>query len=161
DGEHVAGREHEVLLATELHLGPAVLAVEDDVALLDVKRDALLAVLVPVTRADREYLALLRLLLGGVRDHQAGSGGLLGLKRLDHDAVAKRLNGNLGGGRRHDRTSPSDLDDSAEEATSGLPSRVSDLSRRIGTLKGRVPTRNSMQVCRDSQHEPRRRSDGM
>ena len=56
-------------------------------------------------RAHGEDVALLGLLLGGVRDDQAGGRGLLGLERLDHDAVLERLDGNLGGGR-HDPTSP-------------------------------------------------------
>ena len=56
-------------------------------------------------RAHGEDDALLGLLLGGVRDDQAGGGGLLGVERLDHNAVLERLDGNLGGGR-HDPTSP-------------------------------------------------------
>ena len=42
---------------------------------------------------DGDDLALLRLLLGGVRDDQAGSRGLLGVERLDDDAVLERLDG--------------------------------------------------------------------
>jgi len=89
-GEHVAGREDEELVCTELHLGPAVLAVQDAVADGDVERDAV-AVVVDATGADRHDLALLGLLLGGVRDDQATCGGLLGLDLLDDDAVFERL----------------------------------------------------------------------
>mgnify|MGYP006961463007 CR=1 FL=1 len=64
-----------------------------DVADGDVQRHAV-ALVVDATRAHREDLALLRLLLGGVRDDQAGGGGLLGLERLDDDAVLERLERN-------------------------------------------------------------------
>ena len=90
DGEHVAGGEDEVLLAGVLHLGAAVLAVDDLVADGDVERDAV-AVVVDATRADRQDLALLGLLLGGVRDDQAGGRGLLGVEGLDDDAVLEGL----------------------------------------------------------------------
>src|SRR5690606_16699524 len=66
DREQVASGEHQVLLTVVLDLGAAVLAVEDDVALLDVQRDALVALVVPAARAHGQDLALLRLLLGGV-----------------------------------------------------------------------------------------------
>src|ERR1700710_144667 len=92
DGEHVACREDEVLLAGVLDLGAAVLAVDDLVADLDVERHAL-AVVVDPTRADREDLALLGLLLRGVRDDQAGGRRLLGLEGLDDDPVLERLDG--------------------------------------------------------------------
>src|SRR3954469_16950405 len=85
DREHVAGRENQVLLTGVLDLGTAVLAVENGVADLDVERDPLLAVVVEPARADSEDLALLRLLLGGVRDDQAGGRRLLGVERLDDD----------------------------------------------------------------------------
>src|SRR6185437_301296 len=92
DREQVARRQDEVLLVVVLDLGAAVLAVEDDVALLDVELDAL-AVL-PAARAHGQDDALLRLLLGGVRDDEAGGSGLLGVERLDDDAVLERLDGN-------------------------------------------------------------------
>src|SRR5215471_16450744 len=87
DGQHVAGGQHEV---ADAH----------------VHRDALGACVVEPARTDRKNLALLGLLLGGVRDDQAGRGGLLGFERAHHDPVFKRLENNLGGGR-HDLTSPS------------------------------------------------------
>jgi hypothetical protein len=64
------------------------------------------ALVVETARTDREDLALLGLLLRGVRDNEPGRGDLLGLQRLDHDTVLERLENNLGGGR-HDLTSPS------------------------------------------------------
>src|SRR3954447_14208854 len=97
DGEDVARREHEVLLAGVLDLGAAVLAVEDDVADLDVQRETV-AVVVDATRADREDGALLGLLLGGVRDDDARGSGGLGLVGLYDDAVLERLDADLGGG---------------------------------------------------------------
>src|SRR4051812_34171319 len=94
DGEDVTGGEDEELLAAVLDLGAAVLAVEDRVADLDVERDPLLALVVEAARADRQDLALLGLLLGGVRDDQAGGRRLLGVERLDDDPVLERLDGN-------------------------------------------------------------------
>src|SRR6266542_1862338 len=89
DGEHVAGGEDQVVLAAVLDLGAAVLGVDDGVADLDVERHPG-AVLEPA-RADRDDLALLGLLLGGVRDDDAGGGRLLALTGLDDDAVLERL----------------------------------------------------------------------
>src|SRR5215472_3399116 len=130
DREHVAGREHQVLLARVLHFRAAVLAVQHHVAHGDVERNALARV-VDATWADREDLALLGLLLRGVRDNQPGRGDLLCLKRLDHDAVLERLENNLGGGR-HDLTSPSEKRVTVSclrgDQERSLPSRVSDLA---------------------------------
>src|ERR1700722_19292920 len=102
--EDVAGREHQVLLARVLDLGAAVLAVQHYVADFDVDGYAH-ALVVYTTRTNRDDLALLGLLLRGVRDHEPGRGNLLGLERLDDDAVLERLKNNLGGGR-HYLTSP-------------------------------------------------------
>src|SRR3954451_20784382 len=57
DGEQVAGREHEVLLAAVDDLGAAVLGVDDDVADLDVERHAL-AVVVDAAGAHGDDRAL-------------------------------------------------------------------------------------------------------
>src|SRR5947208_7505075 len=57
DREDVARRQHEVLLAGVLDLGAAVLAVEDDVADLDVERDTV-AVVVDPAGTDGEHGAL-------------------------------------------------------------------------------------------------------
>src|SRR6201986_4525908 len=81
DREDVAGGEHQVLLAGVLDLGAAVLRVEDRVADLDVDRDAV-ALVVDPAGADGEDGALLRLLLGGVGDHDARRRGGLSLVRL-------------------------------------------------------------------------------
>ena len=97
DGEDVAGGQDEVLVAAVLDLGAAVLAVEDDVADGDVERNAV-AVVVDAARADGEDGALLGLLLGGVRNDDAGGGGRLGLVGLHDDAVLERLDADLGGG---------------------------------------------------------------
>ena len=56
----------------------------------DVQRDAV-AVVVDAARTDREDLALLGLLLGGVGDDQAGRRGLLRVERLHDDAVLEGL----------------------------------------------------------------------
>ena len=61
------------------------------------ERDAV-AVVVDAAGTDRQDLALLGLLLGGVRDDETGRGGLLGLDGLDDDAVFERLDGNRHGG---------------------------------------------------------------
>src|SRR6185437_8753070 len=106
DGEYVASGEHEVLLARVLHLGAAILAVQHHVADLDIDRHALGSRVVEATRTNRKDFALLGLLLGGVRDHQAGCRGLLRFERANHDPVFERLDNYFGGGR-HDLTSPS------------------------------------------------------
>src|SRR5664280_2029977 len=128
DRQHVPGGQDQVLLAGVLDLGAAVLAVEDGVADPDVERDPLLALVVPAAGADREDGALLGLLLGGVRDHDAGRGGGLGLVGLHHDAVFARLDAYFGGGR-HDLTSPSfDGCRRMRSCTGVLPSRGSGAS---------------------------------
>src|SRR5215472_4502788 len=104
--EHVAGGEHEVLIACVLHFGAAVLAVKHDIANLDVHRNALGASVVEPAWSNGDDFAFLWLLLGGVRDYEPGRGGLLGIERAHNDPVVKRLDNNLGGGR-HDLTSPS------------------------------------------------------
>src|SRR5882757_7180280 len=89
-GEDIGLAQNEQILPVDLDLGPAVLAVEDLVALLDIQRDAL-AVLVELSVADCEDLALLRLLLGGLgKDDATGSGQLL-LDRLHDQAIAQGL----------------------------------------------------------------------
>jgi hypothetical protein len=83
---------------------------------------------VEATRAHRKDFALLGLLLGGVRDHKSGRGGLLRLKRADHDSVFERLDYYFGGGR-HNLTSPSGKANGeiAREGERGrLSSRVPD-----------------------------------
>src|SRR3954453_2480817 len=98
DGEEVARGQDEVVLAAVAHLGAAVLRVDDHVADAHIERDAV-AVVVDAAGADGDDGALLGLLLGGVRDDQAGGGGGLGLVGLDHDPVLQRLDADLGSGR--------------------------------------------------------------
>src|SRR6185437_12368464 len=76
DREHVAGGKHKVLIACVLHFGAAVLAVQHDIANLDVHRNALGASVVEPAWSNGDDLALLWLLLGGVWDHEPGRGGL-------------------------------------------------------------------------------------
>src|SRR6185503_11737172 len=89
DGEDVLLADDEELVLIELELGPGVLAVEDLLADLDVHRLAL-AVVEDAARADGEDLALLRLLLRGVRQDQAALRHLLARRRLHDDPVAER-----------------------------------------------------------------------
>src|SRR4051812_19392895 len=101
--EHVTGGKDEVLVGAVLDLGAAVLGEDDGVTLLDVQRQPL-AVLEPAG-ADGENGALLGLLLGGVRDHDAGRRGLLGFQHRHDDAVLERLDVDFGG-RGHDLPPP-------------------------------------------------------
>src|SRR5690349_21886892 len=90
-GEHAhdVGLLHDQeLLAVELDLGAGPLAEQHAVADLDVERDQL-AVLVAPARADADDLALLRLLLRGVRDDDAAGGLLLGLDAAHDHAVVQ------------------------------------------------------------------------
>src|SRR3954454_17854105 len=93
DREDVAARQDQQVLAVDGDLGAAVLRVQDGLALLDVERDQVAGVLGALAGADGEDLALLRLLLGGVGDDEAGRGRLLGLVGLHDDAVIERLQG--------------------------------------------------------------------
>ena len=89
-GEHLALLEHDQVLVVDLDLLARVLLVEDAVADRDVHGDALPGV-VALARADRNDLALLRLLLRRVRDHDPARQHLLLVQRLDHQAVVQRL----------------------------------------------------------------------
>src|ERR1700746_3333797 len=74
--EPIRRAKDQVLVGAALDLGPAVLGEDDLVALLQVHRNEL-AVLVPGARADCEDAAALRLLLRGVRKHDAARRRLL------------------------------------------------------------------------------------
>src|SRR5712691_2471956 len=144
DRQYVPCGQDQVLLAGVLHLGAAVLRVEDGLADLHVERDPLGAVLVPAAGAHGDDRALLGLLFRGVRNHDAGSRRRLGLVGLDHDPVLQRLDGDLGCGG-HDLSPPPDgvMDQGCVgvRARAGLPSRCQPESRLvIGTLLMRVPT---------------------
>src|SRR6266508_4186305 len=94
DGQDVASREDQVLLPLDLDLGTAVLRVDDAVADLDVDRHPL--PLLETARTHRHDLALLRLLLGRIGDHDAGDRRLLLLLGLDDDPVLQGLQVELG-----------------------------------------------------------------
>src|SRR5262249_46669370 len=91
----LAGAEHaedlvlaqdHVLRAVDLHVGAAVLADQDAIALLHLDGDAL-AVLGQAARAHGDDLALLRLLLRGVGDDDAAPNGLLLLDTANEQPV--------------------------------------------------------------------------
>src|SRR5262245_16164440 len=87
--QHVVFAQDDVLRAVDLHIGPAVLADEDTVALLHFHGDAL-AFLGHAAGADGDDLALLRLLLGGVRNDDPASLHLLLLDSTNQDPVGER-----------------------------------------------------------------------
>src|SRR3954454_18099151 len=89
-GQDVALAQDQQVLAVDHDLRAAVLRVQDLVALGDVERDAL-AVVVELAVADRQDLALLRLLLGSVRKDDAGSSRRVLLDSLDDQAIAQGL----------------------------------------------------------------------
>src|SRR3954451_1803614 len=90
-GEDVRFAKDEQVLAVDVDLGAAVLGVEDLFALRDVERDALVALVVPAAVAHGDDLALLRLLLGGVGEHDAAGGRGLLLDRPHDEPVAQGL----------------------------------------------------------------------
>src|SRR6476661_7767346 len=88
-GQDVALAKHEQVLTVDLDLRAAVLAVEDLVALAHIEGAAL-----PVLDravADRDHLALLRLLLRGVGEDETAGGRRLLLDRLNDQPIAKWL----------------------------------------------------------------------
>src|SRR5579875_1251119 len=90
-GQHVGLAEDEELLAVHLDLGAAVFAVQDLVALGDVQRGPLAGVLVDLAVANGQDLALLGLLLGGVRQDDPTRGGLLLLDCPHDQPIAEGL----------------------------------------------------------------------
>src|ERR671928_546772 len=115
-GEHVRLTQDQQVLAVDLDLGAAVLGVEDLVALRDVERGALAGVLVDLAVADGKDLALLGLLLRGVREDDARGRRLLLLDRLDDQAIAEGL-------ELHVVTS----------------TEIVEPAEHVGTRRGRVP----------------------
>src|SRR5207302_9326263 len=83
--------DDEEALDVDLDLGAAVLAVEDLVASGAVRRDSLAGVLAQLAVADREDLALLGLLLGGVGKNDPTCSGLLLLDCPHDQPIAKGL----------------------------------------------------------------------
>jgi len=90
-GEHVGLAKDQQVLAVDLDLGTAVLAVEDRVAGGHVEGDALVPVLVETAVADGDDLALLGLLLGRVGEDEAAGGLLLLLDGADDQTIAEGL----------------------------------------------------------------------
>src|SRR5680860_865935 len=86
DCEHVTGGQDQKVLAVELDVGAAVLGVDDAVALGYVHRNEL-TLLGALARADGENGALLGLLLGRVRDHDAGRSGLFAFLGTHQNSV--------------------------------------------------------------------------
>src|SRR5216683_1606179 len=86
DREHVLFLHDQVLLVVDLHLGARVLAEENAIVGLHVQGDPL-AVLVHPPVAHRDDLALLGLLLRGIRNDDAALLDVLLLLALDEDAV--------------------------------------------------------------------------
>src|SRR4051812_43248584 len=89
-GEDVGFAEDEQVVSVHLHLGAAVLGVEDRVALRYVEGDAV-AVVVLGAVTDCKDLAALRLLLGGVGKNDPACRGLLLVEGLNDQPVAERL----------------------------------------------------------------------
>src|SRR6266540_684932 len=123
DGQNVASREDQVLLPLDLYLGPAVLRVDDAVADLDVDRHPL--PLLETARTHRHDLALLRLLLGRIGDHDAGDRRLLLLLGLDDDPVLQR-----------------ERKGSTSFRGEGQPAR--DMKRRAGVFPARFGSRSRL-----------------
>src|ERR671911_670393 len=90
-GDDVRLPQDEEILPVDGDLSAAVLAVEDLVTLADVERDPLLSLFVPLALAGRHDLALLGLLLRGVREDDPAGRGLLLLSCLDDHSIAKGL----------------------------------------------------------------------
>src|SRR5437016_12636399 len=88
--EHIRLAEDQVVVGADLDLGPAVLGEDDLVALSQVHRDEL-SVVVPGAGTDCEDAAALRLLLRGVRKHDAARRRLFLFEDLDDEAVTKWL----------------------------------------------------------------------
>src|SRR4051812_10375125 len=89
-GEAVDPRQNHKVLAFTGDLGAAVLGEKNLVTLEAVERDAL-AVVVELALADREHLALLRLLLRRVGKNDAGGRSGFLLDGLDDQAIAQGL----------------------------------------------------------------------
>src|SRR5437867_10496323 len=92
DSEDLLFADDHVLDIVDLDLGADVLADEDAVARLDVKRNPL-PLVVETARSDRHDLPLERLLFGRVGDDDAALHLLLGLDSLDQDTVVEWFHG--------------------------------------------------------------------
>lgn len=91
DGEDVIlPHQENLLVAVELEFVTRVAGENHRVANLDGQR-LLGAVLGGRAVTNGDDLALLRLILGGIREHDASGGRLLGFLPLDHHSIAQRL----------------------------------------------------------------------
>src|SRR5688572_16156441 len=88
DCEHFVFAHDEKFLTVELDLLPGILPEEDAVARLDVERDALPVVL-GFAVASRDDLALLRLLLGGIRDDDPADSLFAFVDARDDEAIVQ------------------------------------------------------------------------
>src|SRR5262245_30031858 len=88
DGEHVLLAQDQVLLVLELHVGAGVLPEQDPVASLHLERQPL-ALVGDLAVAGGDDLALLGLLLGGVRDDDPALPDLLLLHALHDEPVVQ------------------------------------------------------------------------
>src|SRR5690348_2064504 len=115
-GEYIGLTEDQQFLTVDLDLGAAVFAVQDLVALGDVRRDALAGVLADLAVPDGHDLALLGLFLRGVGQNDPAHGRFFLLDRAHNHAIAEGL-------ELHEIRPP-----------------VGARLRRFGTLGPRVPT---------------------
>src|SRR6267378_7425827 len=83
--EHIGLAKDQILVVVDGDFGAAVLAVQNLVSDLDLHRNA--DVLLIASGADCDDLALLWLLLGGVRNEESAAHLLGVLERLDDDAI--------------------------------------------------------------------------
>src|SRR3954468_10117669 len=89
DGKHLVFAHDDEFLTFELDLLAGVLAEQDQVAGLDVQRDAL-AVVFRLAVASGNHLALLRFFLGGIGDDDPADFLFTFLDALNNDAVVQR-----------------------------------------------------------------------
>src|SRR5207245_3691356 len=90
-GEHVVLAHDQILLVVDLHLGAGVLAEQDLVPGLHIKRD-LLALVGDLAVADGDHLTFLGLLLGRVRDDDPALLDLFLLEPLHQKPIVQRTN---------------------------------------------------------------------
>jgi hypothetical protein len=109
DGQHVFFRNDEVFGSFELDFRARVLRINDAVADFDVHRE-LGAVVERAARTDRQDLALLGLLFGGVRQEDATGAFFCRLDKLDDQTIAQ-------GTKIHEKTST--IQNSVEIGTHG------------------------------------------
>src|SRR3954469_22624757 len=89
-GEDIGLAQDQVVVRAQANLGAAVLREDDLVALCEIERDVV-AALVAGARADGEDASSLRLLLRGVRQDDAARGGLFLLEGLDDQPITQWL----------------------------------------------------------------------